>query len=41
VQWQPVKPLRLALAYKRNALRHDDGELRRSNEIGIWSEFSF
>jgi predicted porin len=41
VQWQPVKPLRLALAYKRNALRHDDGELRRSNEVGIWSEFSF
>lgn len=41
VQWQPVKRLRLALAFKRNALRHADGEIRRSNEAGIWSEFSF
>lgn len=41
VQWQPVKRLRLALAFKRNALRWENGELRRSNEAGIWSEFSF
>lgn len=41
VQWQPVKRLRLALAFKRNALRRDNGEIRRSNEAGIWSEYSF
>lgn len=41
VQCQPIKRLRLALAFKRNALRGDDGEIRRSNEAGIWSEFSF
>lgn len=41
VEWQPRKRLRLALAFKHNALERAGNLVRSSNEVGIWSEWAF
>lgn len=41
VEWRPRKSLRLALVGKRSDVRRHDNELRHSNEVGVWSEWSF
>ncbi|MGB3748490.1 MAG: porin [Rhodanobacter sp.] len=41
LEWQPRRGLRLALAYKHNALERAGSLVRSSDEAGIWTEWTF
>lgn len=41
VEWQPQKPLRLALVFKHNAKDSAGDLVSTGNEVGVWSEWTF